>query len=126
MTNTPNENKATTTPAPPKTAAKPQGERTPIAIHKLIITHSSPHGVHMPDGPHGEGQRQDQYVLAGTLNDRRTTIEHLPWMRVFRIARERRITRSGENGGKEIEIWEPMGRPFHIPDTWAVSIPAED
>lgn len=105
--------------------ARPQTpDRVPIVIEKLIITHSNPHGVKLPDGNAGQSEKMTHTVTAGDLGDVKVYIEHRPWMRVFRVTKQRRVVRT-ENE-KEVTSWEPMGKPFHIPDTWAVSVPADE
>lgn len=105
--------------APP---AKPTPERQPIAIEKLLITHANPHGVKLPHGYDGRGEKMLHTVLAGVEGDVKTEIELLPWMASFRIKRSRKVTRTGKD--QEVVTWEPMGRPFFIHQTWACWVPA--
>lgn len=119
----------TDTAQQPKTATapKPAGDRMPIPIERLMFTSPNVHGVKLPDGAEGKGERIKPNLIAGMDGDVKTEIEHRPWMRVFRVVRSKRVTRSGVGkDAKEVVTFEPMGKPFHIPDTWAVSIPAED
>lgn len=111
----------------PTTPQKPAGERTPIPIERLMFTSPNVHGVKLPDGQDGRGERIKPNLTAGMEGDVRTEIEHRPWMRVFRVTRSKRITRSGiGKDAKEVVTWEPMGKAFHIPDNWAVSVPVEE
>lgn len=103
---------------------KQQGDRTPIRIEKLLIAHANAHGVNLPDGIDGKSQRLNHTVKAGIEGDVKTDIEHRPWLRVFRVTKTKRVTRT--EGKQEVESWVPMGRPFHLPDTWAVSVPGDD
>lgn len=117
-----------TTPneAPKPQQPRPQAERTPIPIERLLITVMNPSGVELPHGQDGKSVRRVHTVAAGIEGDISTEIEHRPWMRVFRVTKLRRLTRTDEKTKKEVDSWVPMGKPFHIPDSWAVSIPAED
>lgn len=108
-----------------KSQPRPQGERTPIPIARLLITAVNPSGVEVPHGPEGKSVTRRHTIQNGIEGDVKTEIDHRPWLRVFRVTRMKRTTRSGPNG-KEIENWEPMGRPFHIPDSWAISEPVEE
>jgi hypothetical protein len=106
---------------------KTSPERTPIRIDKLFFTAPNVHGIKLPDGPQGGSERIVPNLTAGEHGTVRIEIEHRPWMRVFRVTRTQKVTRSGVGkDAKEIETWEPMGKPFHIPDTWAVSVPVEE
>lgn len=111
-------------PAKPQRQQQPSAppERTPIPIAKLLFTAANPHGVKLPDGWTGANERIVPNVVAGDSGEVRTEISHLPWMRVFRVTKSRRVTRTEK--GKEVTTWDPMGKPFHIPDSWAVSVPA--
>lgn len=100
------------------------GERTPIPIARLLITHTNPSGVEIPHGPEGKSVRRVHTIAAGVESDVQTAIEHRPWERIFRITRARRVTRTEK--GKEVEDWIPMGRPFRMPDTWAISEPMDE
>jgi hypothetical protein len=117
-----------TTPneAPKPQQPRPQTERTPIPIERLLITVMNPSGVELPHGNDGKSVRRVHTVIAGTEGDIKTEIEHRPWLRVFRVAKARRVTRTDEKSKKEVETWEPMGKAFTIPDSWAVAVPAED
>lgn len=101
----------------------PQGDRIPIIIERLLFTSANPHGIKLPHGANGESEKIMPNLQAGILGDVKVDIEHRPWMRVFRVTKSRKVTRTGGDG-KEIVEWAPMGLPFHIPDTWAVSVPA--
>lgn len=112
--------------AKPATGEQPR-DRTPIPIEKLFFTAPNVHGIKIPDGPEGKGERIKPNLTAGIDGDVKTEIEHRPWMRVFRVVKTKRVTRSGiGKDAKEIVTWEPLGKPFHIPDTWAVSVPVEE
>jgi hypothetical protein len=112
---------------PKAPAAKPTAERTPIAIDQLHFTTANPAGLKLPDGPEGKGEKVIARLFAGVYGDVKTEIEHRPWMRVFRVTRTKKVTRSGVGkDAKEIVEWVPLGKPFHIPDTCAVSVPTED
>lgn len=91
-------------------------DRAPIAIERLIA--QSDRGIKVP---HGNGERYEHTLMAGTTGDVRTHIEHRPWMRVFRVVRAKRVTHTGGP-----DTWEPLGRPFHISDQLVVSVPVED
>lgn len=110
--------------------AKPQkperNDRTPIRIDRLMFHSDKPTmmGIRIPQGAESRSEEQRHDLLAGVHGTDKIEIHHLPWMRVFRIARFRRQTSTGPNG--EIERWEPWGKPFHVPDSWAVSIPADE
>lgn len=111
----------------PTAAAKPTGERVPIPIEKLFFTAANPHGVKLPDGPEGKGEKIHPHLIAGEHGDVKTEIMHMPWMRVFRVVKLKKVTRSGAGkDAKEVTTWAPMGKPFNIPDTWAVAVPAEE
>lgn len=116
-------NAATETKKPQTTDAA----RTPIRIAKLLFTSPNPHGVKLPEGLDGANERIVPNLTAGVQGETKIEIEHLPWMRVFRITKTRKVSRSGEGkNAPEVVTWEPMGRPFHVPDTWAVSIPVAE
>ena len=108
-----------------KTKAPIDAARTPIPIAKLLFTSANPHGVKLPHGKDGGNEHIVPNLTAGEQGSVKIEIEHRPWMRVFRVTKLQKVSRTGPND-KEIVTWEPMGRPYHIPDTWAVSIPAED
>ncbi len=110
---------------PQQPKQKPSGDRTPIPIEKLLITVMNPSGVEIPYGPKGESVKRVHTILAGMDGDVKTSIEHLPWLRRFRITRSKRVTRSGANG-KEIVSFEPLGKPFRMPDTWAIDVAVDD
>ena len=103
-----------------------RGERVPIRIDRLMFHSDKPTmmGIRIPQGNESKGEEQRHDLLAGIHGQDKVEILHLPWMRVFRIARFRKQTSTGPKG--EIETWAPWGKPFHVPDTWAVSIPAEE
>lgn len=103
---------------------KQGGDRAPIRIAKLIVAHANPNGVQIPDGLDGKGLKQAHTLEGGVHGELKLEIEHRPWMRVFRITKCRRITNTVD--GKPVESWIPMGRPYHLPDTWAVSVPMDD
>ena len=107
------------------TEAKPRGERVPIAITKLLISHANPNGVKIPYGPNGENDRIVHHVKTGEEGDVKTTIEWRPWMRMYRVVRMKKVTRTGKDG-KEIVTWEPMGAAFGIPESWACPVFAEE
>ena len=92
------------------------GERIPVRIEKLIIAGSNPHGVMLPWGMNGETERQQHRLVAGINGAEKVEIEHRPWMRVFRITKYRQVG----------DRWEPMGKPYHMPDSWAVSVPVDE
>ena len=109
-----------------KSAAKP-ADRTPIPIRRLMFASANPHGIPLPSGPDGRSEKISPNLHAGIHGDVKTEIEHRPWMRVFRVTRSKRVSRSGTGkDAKEIVTWEPMGDPFHISDTLAVSVPADE
>mgnify|MGYP001585344153 CR=1 FL=1 len=103
-----------------------RGDRAPIRIERLMFHSDKPTmmGIRIPQGTESKGEEQRHDLLAGIHGGEKVEILHLPWMRVFRITRSKRTTSTGPNG--EIESWVPWGKPFHVPDTWAVSVPAED
>ncbi len=105
---------------------RPQGERTPIPIARLLITHVNPAGVEVPSGPDGKSVRRVHNIVTGIEGDVRTEIDYRPWLRVFRVTKAKKVTRSGKDGKGEVVTWEPMGRAFFIPDSWAISEPLED
>jgi hypothetical protein len=111
------------------TAAAPQKSnnesRTPIRIERLIISHANPNGVRMPDGLEGKSDKLQHVLNSGCHGDVTIEIEHRPWLRVFRVVKTKRVTRTGKDG-KDAVTFEPMGRPFHLPDTWAVSVPFDE
>lgn len=112
-------------PQPQQPKQRPSADRTPIPIEKLLITVMNPSGVEIPSGPKGESVRRVHTIIAGLEGDTKTDIEHLPWLRVFRISRSKRVTRSGANG-KESVSYEPLGKPFRMPDSWAISIAVDE
>jgi hypothetical protein len=89
-------------------------DRQPIAVEKLLITHQNPHGVKLPDGIEGKGERMQHTLLAGEQGDVKTEIDFLPWVRAFRVKRSHRIG----------DAWKPMGKPFFIHETWVTWVPA--
>lgn len=103
-----------------------RGDRVPIRIERLMFKSDKPTmmGIRIPQGNESKGEEQRHDLLAGIQGSEKIEIEHRPWLRIFRITRSRRQTSTGTRG--EIETWVPWGKPFHVPDTWAVSIPAED
>jgi hypothetical protein len=105
---------------------RPAPDRTPIHIDRLMFWSDKPTmmGIRIPQGNESKGEEQRHDLLAGIQGSDKVEIEHRPWLRVFRVARFRRQTSTGPKG--EIETWVPWGKPFHIPDIWAVSIPAEE
>ncbi len=107
-----------------KQQPKPSGERVPIRIEKLLFTSPNPHGVCLPDGVEGQSQTIRPHITAGEHGGVKIDIEHRPWMRVFRVAKSRKVTRTVN--GKEVEEWEPMGKPYHVPESWCVSVPVEE
>lgn len=113
-------------PTQPKQQRTERSDRTPIKIDRLMFHSDKPTmmGIRIPQGNESKGEEQRHDLLAGIAGQDKIDIWHLPWMRVFRIARWRRTTSTGPKG--EIESWVPWGKPFHVPDTWAVSIPSED
>lgn len=114
-----------TPPKQPQQRSSP--DRTPIPIERLLITVMNPSGVELPHGQDGKSVRRVHTVVAGEEGGISTEIEHRPWMRVFRVTRLRKITRTDpKDPKKELTSWTPMGRPFHVPESWAVSIPLED
>jgi len=110
---------------PPK-PKQSSGDRTPIRIERLMFRSDKPTmmGIRIPQGNESKSEEQRHDLLAGIHGQDKIEIEHRPWMRVFRVTRWRRQTSTGPNG--EIESWTPWGKPFHVPDTWAVSVPADD
>lgn len=112
----------------PKQPPQRQGtpDRTPIPIERLMFHSDKPTmmGIRIPQGNESKGEEQRHDLLAGVHGADKVEILHLPWMRVFRIARFRKQTSTGPKG--EIEAWLPWGKPFHVPDTWAVSVPADE
>jgi hypothetical protein len=114
----------TQTAADTKPAQKPptSPERQPIAIEKLLITHTNPHGVKLPKGLEGKGEEMRHSLAAGVEGDVKTEIDLLPWMQSFRVKRSQRRTHTDK--GKEVETWQPMGKPFFVHVTWAVWVPA--
>jgi hypothetical protein len=110
----------------PQQQQRPAPDRTPIRIKRLMLWSDKPTmmGIRIPQGEASKGEEQRHDLLAGVQGNDKIEIEHRPWLRVFRIARFRKQTSTGPKG--EIETWLPWGDPFHIPDTWAVSIPEEE
>jgi hypothetical protein len=110
----------------PQQPTKPQGDRNPIRIERLMFHSDKPTmmGIRIPQGPESRGEEQRHDLLAGIHGQDRIDIDHRPWLRVFRITRWRRHTRTGPKG--EIESWLPYGKPFHVPESWAVSVPADE
>ncbi|NUO54309.1 MAG: hypothetical protein HOV80_36150 [Polyangiaceae bacterium] len=92
------------------------GERTPIEIELLLISHDNPHGVRLPT-PAG-GDKMEHKVVAGELGDIKTVIEFLPWMRRYRV------TRYQKEGANDKVTWK-ASKPFYIPETWCVHVEAE-
>lgn len=108
------------------TEQKSRTDRTPIKIKRLMFRSDKPNmpGIRIPQGPESKSEEQRHDMLAGIHGQDKIEIDHRPWLRVFRIARYRKQTSTGPKG--EIESWEPYGDPFHVPDTWAVSVPVEE
>lgn len=105
----------------PKKAA--DGGRQPIGVERLLIAHSNPNGVNVPFGEDGKSSKIQHTIRAGIEGDIKTEIDFMPWMQTFRVKRSKRHTRTGQ-GDKEIETWSPMGKPYYLPQTWAVWVPA--
>ena len=103
-------------------------ERQPIAIEKLLITHANPHGVKLPDGLEGKGEKMRHTLSAGVEGDVMTKIDLLPWVHSFRVIRSHKVTRTEKQNGKDVEVvtWKPMGKPFFIHQTWCVWVPASE
>ena len=101
--------------------------RQPIAVEKLLITHANPHGVKLPDGLEGKGEKMRHTLSAGVEGDVMTKIDLLPWVHSFRVIRSNKVSRTEKQNGKDVEVvtWRPMGKPFFIHQTWCVWIPAE-
>jgi hypothetical protein len=101
-------------------------ERKPMRITRLMFHSDKPTmmGIRIPQGDASKGEEQRHDLFAGVQGNDKIEIWHLPWPAVFEITRYRRQTSTGPNG--EIEKWVPYGSPFHVPDTWAVSIPAAE
>lgn len=95
---------------------KKPADRTPIRIEKLLFTSANAYGVKLPDGTDGRNERIVPFITAGVQGDIKVEIEWRPWLRMFRVTKSRK----GSDG------WLPMGRPFMIPEAWAVSVVAED
>lgn len=108
-------------PATNTNEPKKQEQRQPIAVEKLLITHSNPNGVNVPYGE-GNGAKIQHTIKAGIEGEVKTEIDLLPWMQAFRVKRSKRSTRTGPDK-KEIETWNPMGKPFYLPMTWACWVP---
>ena len=106
---------------------KQRPDRQPIRLDRLMFKSDKPtmNGIRIPAGEHGKGEEQKHDLLAGVHGTDKVELFHLPWMRVFRIAWFRKQTHTGKDG-KEIEEWVPRGKPFHVPDDWAVSVPTEE
>jgi hypothetical protein len=111
---------------------RPSPERTPIRIERLMFQsegNGSSIGMRLPDGTEGKGEKITPHLEAGIRGSTKIDIEHRPWMRVFRVTKSRRVTRTEKDrNGKDIEVesWIPMGPPYHVPDTWCVSVPADE
>jgi hypothetical protein len=116
----------TMTPPKTKTPERVPVERAPIQIERLQFTTANPHGLSVPYGPDGKSEKIVPNLTAGESGDVRTEIEHRPWMRVFRVTRLKKVTRTDEKTKQEVVSWVPMGKPFHIPDIVAVSTPVDD
>lgn len=111
--------------AKPAPAIEQSRDRAPIPVDKLLFTAPNPHGIKLPDGPEGKGEKIYPNLVAGEHGDVRIEISHRPWLRVFRVVKTKKVTRTGTDA-KEVVTWVPMGRPFNIPDNWAVSVSAEE
>lgn len=113
-------------PAQQPKQQRQQGDRTPIKIERLMFHSDKPTmmGVRIPQGPESKGEEQCHNLLAGVAGQDKIEIDYRPWLRAFRIARFRKQTSTGPTG--EIEKWEPWGKPFCVPESWAVWIPSED
>lgn len=101
---------------------KQDGARQPIAIERLLVNHSNPHGIKMPWGYDGKGEKILHTLIAGIEGDVKTEIDLLPWMQAFRVKRNRVVKRSGA-GDKEILTFEPMGKAFYVPMGACVWVP---
>jgi hypothetical protein len=105
-----------------KQASRQPPERTPIRIEKLLFSAANPYGVKIPDGNDGKNERLVPFLLSGEQGEVKIDIERRPWLRDYRVQRSKRVTRSGAKGAPEVITWEPMGRPFSIPESWCVGI----
>lgn len=113
-------------PQPKQAAGKQPAERTPIPIEKLLFSVANPHGLKLPDGMDGKNERILPNLTAGIHGEVKIEIDWRPWLRAFRVVKSKRVSRSGTGTAKEVVTWEPMGRPFVIPENLAVAILAED
>lgn len=84
-----------------------------IAVERLVMC--DPKGIQLPHGPLGENVQVTGMLKAGMNNNIRVEIHHRPWMRAFRVVRSMREQR--EENGKQVDVYKPMGRPFHIHET---------
>lgn len=110
-----------------KPQQKPErGDRTPIRIKRLMFKSDKPTmmGIRIPQGSESKGEEMRHDLLAGIHGADKVEIEHRPWMRIFRVTRWRKQTSTGPHG--EIESWVLWGDPFHVPESWAVSIPVDE
>lgn len=113
-------------PTQPKQQRSERGDRAPIRIDRLMFWSDKPTmmGIRIPQGTESKGEEQRHDLLAGTHGGEKVEIDYRPWLRAFRIARFRRQTSTGPNG--EIESWIPWGKPFFVPESWAVWIASEE
>lgn len=113
----------------PKQQQQPrqQGDRTPIRIEKLLFTSHNPNGIKIPDGDKGTNERFAPFLIAGENSGTKYDIEWRPWMRMYRVVKSKKISRSGQGkDAKEVLTWEMVGKPFLIPEALAVAVLAED
>lgn len=111
-----------------KTKPTATGDRMPIRLDRFIITHANAYGATLPHGNDGKGEKMLTRLIAGEEGPIKTELELLPWMRAIRVKRSLRVTHTAVVQGKETEVvsWKPAGKPFFIPETWGVWVPADE
>lgn len=110
-----------------QTEQKPKatgGERVPIRVARLIVTHANPNGVRLPIPGLRTGGREH---MGNTLDagpqgeDFRIEIDYRPWLHCFRILRFAK-DKEQKSGG---DIAWKMTHEFYMPREWAIWSPAE-
>lgn len=94
--------------------------QTPIPIERLVFSMANPHGANLPWGPTGENVQPTSILKAGISGNMRIEIDWQPWMRRYRVTRSN--MKVDEKGKK---TFEPIGKSFFVPETWATHVEAE-
>lgn len=106
-----------TAPLPKQTK---QPDRQPIPISRLLLCTANPAGANLPYGNDNKSTKMFAMLESGIHGDVKTTIEHRPWMRMYYVRQTQKVDRDGGT------TWKPKGRPYMIPESWAVGELADE